>query len=198
MQSYEQQLQKLKESGMFYGDAHKKYLNIRHWDEADNSAGGLLNTFGYCQDSYGRWVVFVMDDERGVAIRHKVLETEQAAVEALLTMAGRNNFSYMCNKTLEHFSEKEQLLVDHLSKEYGYAPEEARRTIEYLLQGKYFAFEFAYFVEHGELVPDQYANRRSGYTVRRLIDEEKMTVLDACKFMVSLQLNPEEALAKLQ
>ena len=99
---------------------------------------------------------------------------------------------------MENFEEKESIIIEHLKNKYGYSDAKARKALDYLLQVKIIVFEFLYFIENGNYVPDKYASVFSGYTAKRISTETDLTILGAFNYMVFLKQNPDEALSNLK
>jgi hypothetical protein len=98
---------------------------------------------------------------------------------------------------MEHFDDQKVAIKRHLQTEYGYSEEKAKKAVEYLMRVPIIAFEYSYFISHGDFVPDQYASTFSGYTAKGLCEGTGLTVLGAFNFMVYLKQNPDEALVNL-
>ncbi len=195
---YEEQFQKFRETGMFYFGVKKDFRGKVDKETFFSVPGLIVNTFGYYQHNSETWIAFVTDEERGVATMQKETTTEDDAVEYLIEIFENHNFSHYFHTVMENFEEKEKNIIEHLKAEYGYSETKARKAMDYLLQVKIIAFEYSYFIEHGDYVPDKYASVYSGYTAKRISSETDLTILGAFNCMVYLKRKPEEALANLK
>lgn len=191
------QLQELKENGFIYEGQKKRYLGRIELPE-DKSWENVVDAFGYYQDPGGKYTVFVTDSERGLASYKIKCDSEEEAVAKLLEFVDREEYINLCRETLDHYEEKIPMILKYLEQEYGYDEEKAGKAVEYLRQDESIAFEFAYYVEKGEFVPDRYASYRSGYTAERICRETVQTVLGAFNYMVYLKRKPQEALEYLK
>lgn len=99
---------------------------------------------------------------------------------------------------MDHFAEKEQILLDHFAKEYGYDKEQGKNALEYLKQDESIALEYLYYVENHSFVSEDTATNYHGYTAKRLSEETDLTVLGAFNYMVFLHRRPKDALAYLK
>lgn len=198
MIDYEQRLKSLCEIGMYYANTHKICLGkVQVCDEFGNLNTGI-NTCGYYQNTDDTWVVFVTDDERGVEIERYRYDSEERAISELIELVEYNNFVHMRNQAKNEIESKKRFIVDYLISKYGYSEIKAEKAYSYLLQNKTIAFEFVYYLEHLEFVPDKYAAKYSEYTVKKLSEREDLTLLGAFNYMVYLKKNPTEALANLK
>ena len=57
--------------GMFYAGEKKTFVGKVNAEQFFRNLGLILNTFGYYCDSDKTWISFVLDGERGIAIRLK-------------------------------------------------------------------------------------------------------------------------------
>lgn len=193
----EEQLQELKQNGFTYRGSRKRYLGRIELPK-DKSWENVVDAFGYYEGPNGKYTVFVTDSERGL-VSHKIkCDSEEEAVEKLLEFVNREKYINLCRETLDHYEEKIPMLLKYLEQEYGYDEKKAGEAVEYLRQAEYIAFEFAYYVERGEFVPDRYASYLSGYTAERIYRETGQTVLGAFNYMVYLKRKPKEALEYLK
>lgn len=183
---------------MFYYGVKKDFQGNVDKSTFFSTPGLIINTFGYYRNDEETWIVFVTDDERGTEIKRKKLPTEEAAIEYLIEFCDSQNFAHYSNTVMENFEEKEPTIIEHLKTEYGYSDAKAQKALDYLLQVKIIAFEFSYFVENGNYVPDKYASVFSGYTAKRISTETDLTILGAFNYMVFLKRNPDEALSNLK
>ena len=198
MKHYEEQFQMFRKTGMFYYDIKKDFQGNVDKSIFFSNPGLIINTFGYYRNDDETWIVFVTDDERGTVIKRKKLPTEEAAIEYLTELCDSQNFAHYSNTVMENFEEKEPIIIEHLKTEYGYSDAKAQKALEYLLQVKIIAFEFSYFIENGNYVPDKYASVFSGYTAKRISTETDLSILGAFNYMVFLKRNPDEALSNLK
>lgn len=198
MKHYEEQLQALRETGMFYYGVKKDFQGNIDKSTFFNTPGMIVNTFGYYQNDDETWIVFVTDEERGTEIKRKKLPTEESAVEYLIELFESQNFAHYSNTIMENFEEKEKTIIEYLKTEYGYSEAKAQKAMDYLLQVKIIAFEFSYFIEKGDYVPDKFACTFSGYTAKRISIETDLTVLGAFNYMIYLKRSPDEALSNLK
>lgn len=193
----EQQLQELETEGFYYEGHKKNYVGKIQLPE-DGSWTGKANVIGYFRNTDGTYDVFITDSERGLAEKNIECISEEDAIEKMLEFVRKINHINLCKSVLRNYSKKEPLIMTYLNQEYGYSVEKAWKVIGYLKQVEYIAFEFVYYVERREFVPDQYATLFSGYTAKRLNKEKNMTILDAFVYMVYLKKNPVEALENLK
>lgn len=198
MERFEQQLNTLIETGMYFYGVKKEYRGRVNKESFFIVPGLVINTFGYYKNDDNAWIVFVTDDERGSELKRRRCETEEAALQTLLDLAESQNFAHLSNTAISNFDQKKPILIEYLGKEYGYSEVKAQKAIDYLLQVKNIAFEFSYYVEMGDFVPDKYACNHSGYTAKRLKAETELTTLGAFNYMVYLKRKPEEAMANIK
>lgn len=198
MKHYEEQFQMFRKTGMFYYGVKKDFQGNVDKSTFFSNPGLITNTFGYYRNDEETWIVFVTDDERGAEIKRKKLPTEEAAIEYLIELCNSQNFAHYSNTVMENFEEKEPIIIKHLKTEYSYSDAKAQKALDYLLQVKIIAFEFSYFIENGNFVPDKYASVFSGYTAKRISTETDLTILGAFNYMVFLKRNPDEALSNLK
>lgn len=196
--NYEEYFQIFRKTGMFHYDVKKDFQGKVDKSTFFSIPGLITNTFGYYRNDEETWIVFVTDGERGIEITRKELPTEEAAIEYLIELCKSHNFDYYSNTVMENFEEKEPIIIEYLKTEYSYSDAKARKALDYLLQVKFIAFEFLYFIENGNFVPDKYANVFSGYTAKRISTETDLTILGAFNYMVFLKRNPDEALLNLK
>lgn len=183
---------------MFYYGVKKDFQGNVDQSTFFSNPGLIINTFGYYRNDEETWIVFVTDDERGAEIKRKKLPTEEAAIEYLIELCDSQNFAHYSNTVMENFEEKGPIIIEHLKTEYSYSDAKAQKALDYLLQVKIIAFEFSYFIENGNYVPDKYASVFSGYTAKRISTETDLTILGAFNYMVFLKRNPDEALSNLK
>ena len=198
MKQYEEQLQTLHETGMFYSGVKKIFRGNVDKATFFNDPALIVNTFGYYQNENGTWVVFVTDDERGIETERYRYDSEDIAISELIELADYYNFIHLRDTIKNDIELKKQIIIDYLVSEYNYSETKAEKAYSYLLQNKTIAFEFVYYIEHHQFVPDKYAAKYSGYTVKNLSDREDLTLLGAFNYMVYLKKNPSEALANLE
>ena len=198
MKYYDEQIQTLRESGMFYYGVKKEFRGNVDKSEFFNTPGLIVNTFGYFLNDTDTWIAFVTDDERGVEVKRKKFLSEEECIKYLIDLSESQNFAHYSNTVMDNFDVKKFILVEYLKKEYGYSDAKAEKAIDYLLQVKTIAFEFFYYVEKGEFVPDKFASEFSGYTTKKISAETELTVLGAFNYMVYLKKNPAEALANIK
>lgn len=198
MTTYQKPLESLRKTGMFFSDVKKKFVGKIDQDNFFHTPSLVINTFGYYINKKGTWVVFVTDEERGIETFSKSVDTEEDAIAFLLDFSESSNFSYFYNQIINNFNAQEKTIVAYLQLQYGYSPEKAQRTLNYLLQVKDIAFEYWYFIKYGDFIPDKFAENYSGYTAKRLKQETSLTELGAFNYMVYLKRKPEEALANLK
>lgn len=196
--NYEEYFQIFRKTGMFHYGVKKDFQGKVDKSTFFSIPGLIVNTFGYYQNDEETWIVFVTDDERGIEIKRKELPTEEAAIEYLIELCNSHNFVHYSNTVMENFEEKEPIIIEYLKTEYSYSDAKARKALDYLLQVKVIAFEFLYFIENGNFVPDKYASVFSGYTAKRILTETDLTILGAFNYMVFLKRNPDEALSNLK
>lgn len=196
--NYEEYFQIFRKTGMFHYGVKKDFQGKVDKSTFFSIPGLIVNTFGYYQNNEETWIVFVTDGERGIEITRKELPTEEAAIEYLIELCKSHNFDYYSNTVMENFEEKEPIIIEYLKTEYSYSDAKARKALDYLLQVKFIAFEFLYFIENGNFVSDKYANVFSGYTAKRILTETDLTILGAFNYMVFLKQNPDEALLNLK
>lgn len=91
LKHYEEQLQTLRETGMFYYGVKKDFQGNVDKSTFFSIPGLITNMFGYYRDDEETWVVFVTDDERGLEIKRKKLPTEEAAIEYLIELCDSHN-----------------------------------------------------------------------------------------------------------
>lgn len=198
MIDFEQRLKFLCEIGMYYGDIHKVCLGkVQICSESTNTNIGI-NTCGYYQNIDNSWIVFVTDDERGVEIERYRYDSEERAIAELIELAEYYNFVHIREEVVNEFDSKKQTIVDYLIAKYDYSEAKAERAFSYLLQNKTIAFEFVYYIEHQQFVPDKYATKYSEYTAKILSEHADLTLLGAFNYMVYLKKNPSEAVANLK
>lgn len=195
---YEQMQEKLLLEGMHYAGSKKRYCGKVQKDTYFSIPGLIINTFGYYQDCGGNWVVFVTDDDRGIEDTNRICRSEEEAIQTVYELAESYNFSNLTSQILDNFGEKIPSLITYLNREYDYTASKAQKAIDYLLQEKYIAFEFLYYVEHGEFVPDCFACNFSGYTAKDIYHETELTILGAFNYMVYLKKKPHEAVNNLK
>lgn len=183
---------------MFYYGVKKNFQGKVNKSSFFSNPGMIINTFGYYQNDDETWIVFVTDDERGIETRRKKVSTEEDAIKYLLELFESQNFTYYSNAVMEHFEEKKLFIIEHLKAEYGYSEARANKTLNNLLQVKPIVFEYFYFIENGNYVPDKYASVFSGYTAKRLHVETDLTILGAFNYMIYLKRNPNEAISNLE
>lgn len=198
MNDYEQRLIHLCETGMYYANTHKSCLGKVQGRGESGSLNTGVGTCGYYQNIDNTWVVFVTDDERGVEIERYRYDSEEKAISELIELVEYNNFVHMRNVIKNELELKKRTIVDFLISEYGYSETKAEKAYYYLLQNKTIAFELVYYLEYQQLVPDKYAAKYSGYTVKKLSEREDLTLLGAFNYMVYLKKNPSEAVINLE
>lgn len=198
MKNYDEQFQVLREKGMFYDDVKKDFCGKVDKATFFNVPGMIINTFGYYQNEDETWSTFVTDDERGVNLYRNKVPTEEEAIESLIKLVEISNFAYYFDSVTDHLEEKQPTIIEHLKAEYGYSEAQAEKAMEYLLQSKAITFEYYYYIENGDFLPDGHASVFSGYTARRLYEETYLTVLGAFNYMIYLKKNPAEALENLK
>lgn len=196
--NYEERFQTFRNTGMFYYGVKKDFRGNVDKSTFFSTPGLIINTFGYYRNDDETWVVFVTDDERGIEIKRKKLSTEEEAIEYLVELCDSQNFAHYSSTVIENFEEKEPIIIEHLKTKYSYSDAKAHKALDYLLQVKIIAFEYFYFIEKGEYVPDKYASVFSGYTAKRISTETDLTILGAFNYMVYLKQNPDEALSNLK
>lgn len=195
---YEEQLQILYEMSMFYYSVKKDFRGNVDKATFFSNPEMVINTFGYYQNDDKTWIAFVTDEERGTEIKRKKVCTEEEAIVYLVELSNSQNFAHYSNTIMEHFEEKQTIIIEHLKAEYGYSEAKANKAIDYLMQIKIIAFEYLYFIENGDYVPDKYASVFSGYTAKRICTETNLTVLGAFNYMIYLHKMPEKALVNLK
>lgn len=179
--------------GMFYYDIWK--ISCGKVDAETFFRNWNVNTSGYYRNADGTWIGFVTDDERGIECeRHKV-STEEAAAAWLSDHCENHNFAHFENAVIEHFEEKTPFILKHLKRKCG---KKAQEALDYLLQAKWIAFEYWYFLNYGCFVPDKYAYTYSDWTAKRIAKETVLTDLGAFNYMVYLKQQPEEAIRNLE
>lgn len=199
LKPYQEQLQRLYSQGMSYwGGVKKSYVGKVDRKRFFNEPGRIVNTFGYYQDDDNTWFAFVTDEERGLQDTREKLSSEEEAIEYLIDLTKRFNFSHYYHLVMDNFADGEKIIINHLKKKYNYSEDKAQKTLSYLLQVKIIAFEYFYLIKHGKYVPDRFAMKISGYTAKRLKQETSLTELGAFNYMVYLKKKPEEALANLK
>lgn len=198
MEDYTEQLKFLRETDMFYWGVRKVFRGKVDKSTFFSIPGLIINTFGYYRDDEGTWVAFVTDDERGVILKRWKELSEETAIKSLYELCNRHNFSHYEDIIIEHFEEKHPIIIEHLKTEYGYSDIKAQKALDYLLQAKFIAFEYWYYIENGHFILDEYAEAYSGYTAKRIATETDLTVLGAFNYMVYLKQKPDEALANLK
>lgn len=196
-EDYEEQLKNLREKGMFYYGVKKKFVGKVDDETFFNEPALIINTFGYYHRN-DTWSVFITDEERGIENTIADFSNEENAVEYLIELCQNQTFFYCRDKVIKNFEEKEKIIIKHLQAEYGYSLLKAEKAMDYLLQVKVIAFEYSYFIEHGEYVPDKFASNFGGYTAKKIHKETRLTVLGAFNYMVYLKKNREEALLNLK
>ena len=198
MKTYEEKMQWLRETGMFYKGVKKDFTAKVDGTAFFSLPGAAVDAFGYYQDENEKYTAFVTDEERGRTIWRKTFETEEEVVQYLIDFAERNNFRHYREEEQRHFEEKSKVIIAYLQKEYGYSEKKAQEALDYLLQVPQIAFEFYWFVQNGEFVSDQFAANYYGYTAKKLSEETYLTVLGAFNYLVYLARKPEEALENLK
>lgn len=199
MKKYEKQIQVLRDKGMYYwGGVKKKFVGKVDRKRFFHEPGLIINTFGYYYNGDNIWIAFVTDEERGLEDTRKKLSSEEEAIEYLIALTESYNFSHYYHIVINNFADGEKIIINHLKQKYNYSEDKAQKTLNYLLQVKVIAFEYWYFITHGDYVPDKVAENYSGYTTKRLKQETSLTELGAFNYMVYLKRKPEEALANLK
>ena len=194
----EEQRMILGKTGMFYFGVKKDFCGKVDKVEFFQSPGMIINRFGYyCQDSQ-TWIAFVTDNERGTTILRKKLPSEEKTLDYLFELSESHNFAHHSQRTIDSLEDKKNIILSYLQKNYGYSEEKAQNALEYLLQVKVITFEFLYFIENGDYVPDKFASNFSGYTAKRLGVETELTILGGFNYMVYLKRKPKEALENLK
>lgn len=99
---------------------------------------------------------------------------------------------------MKQLPEKKTLIAAYLKMEYRYTDQKAAKAVDYLMQAREVAVEFIYYIEHGEFIPEKYANNFHGYTAKRLYQETFLSLLGAFNYMAYLKRKPQEALSYLK
>ena len=178
--------------------SHKRYCGLVSGTSYFNEWESAKNTFGYYVNDHGSRTAFITGDEVGSILKEWTFDSDEVAIGTLFELAQGQNYLQLCRDTIRHFEDKEPALIAYLQKEYDYSEARAKDALAYLWQVKMVAFEFAYYVEHGDFLPDKYACTAYGYTAKRLSHETSLTILGAFNYMIYLNNKPEKALANLK
>lgn len=197
LNKYREPLKKLSAEGTFYYNVRKKFVGKVNGENFFTNPSLIINTLGYYPYN-DTWRVFITDEERGLELTTSDFSDEESAIKYLIELCENQAFFHYRSESIANFEEKETIIFNHLQAEYGYSPLKAKKAVMYLLQVKVIAFEYSYFIEHGEYVPDKFASNFGGYTAKRIHGETRLTVLGAFNYMVYIKKNREEALSNLR
>ena len=187
----------LRERGIVYSGVAKSYVGEVSLNQETKLPKHEKDTFGYYLRKDGIWIVFVTDSERGIELTTYTCSSKEESLNRVFEMSERNYYINLSESVIKNFREKEPIILAYLMQEYNYSEEKANEELDYLKQNKFIAFEFAYYIEHREFIPNKYATEYSGYTAEKLNERADLTLVGAFNYLIYLPKNPVEAMANL-
>lgn len=195
---YQDLLQQLYIMGMHYAGVPKVFCGKVDLENFFGIPTLATNQFGYYERNDGSWIVFVTDDERGIETYSHCCQSEESAVQTIISLAEGNNIAHLSRVIVDSLEDRKSDMNAYLKQEFGLSEQNALMMTECIYQIPDVAFEFFYYMEKGCFVPDKYACCFRGYTAKRLFTEHSMSLPGAFQYMVFLRQNPTEALLELQ
>lgn len=190
---FQNDLVDLEKNGFRYEGERKKYIGLVDLSP-DGKWKNVTDACGYYRKDDGGYCAFITEHERGIPNRTTHCATEEEAQKQLVDWMNAHNLINL----REDGGFSPSALCRYLNEHYGYDKTQTEQALQYLAQDRAIATEFAYYARYGKYVPEQYITTCEGYTVKRLKEETKLSMLGAFNYMVYLRRKPAEALEQLK
>lgn len=144
----------------------------------------IPSVWGICYKN-GSWIYFSTDSERGYISGIKEFNSEEEVCDYVY-----NFIKHKINAKKDGYSH-EEMASRYMVKKYGYSEDKALRTIEKIAVHKDIFEEMFNYMRRNKFIGE--CIEVEGFTVQKLVGDEKFTVIAAYRFLSELRENPDEA-----